>query len=171
MATDRENVARAVHVARIEFVNVGQKINLSANPRFRVHESAMICYLAVLDGLQLGFHSVFGVDCVCHNCCCFVPGTGPVRRVVSSTTVQRYNNKFNFQNFYFNFFTFFEKSCILPERIPPEPGIFVCVTPKSNSYARSKSPRRLSFRYNRQSLSHKSPSGTTGPRHLCVRVS
>ena len=100
-----------------------------------------------------------------------LPGTGPVRWIHTRIRIQRYILFLKNQNFYFNFCTFFEKSCILPEKIPPEPGIFVCVTIKSNSYARSKSPRRLSFRYNRQSLSHQSPSGTTGPRHLCVRVS
>ena len=89
MATDRENVARAVHVARIEFVNVGQKINLAANPRFRVHESAMVCYLAVLDGLQLGFHSVFGVDCVCHNVWVLWPGL-PRAGVVYFESCSRY---------------------------------------------------------------------------------
>ena len=99
------------------------------------------------------------------------PGTGPGRRIHPRIRMQRYNLFPKNQNFCFNFVRFFEKSCILSERIPPEPGIFVCVTIKSNSYARSKSPRRLSFRYNRQSLSHKSQSGTTGPRHLCVRVS
>ncbi len=59
-----------------------------------------------------------------------LPGTGPGRWVVTSTTMQRYNLFSKNQNFYFNFVRFFEKNRILPEIIPPEPGIFVCVTIK-----------------------------------------
>lgn len=100
-----------------------------------------------------------------------LPGTGPGRWIHTRIRIQRYILFPKNQNFYFNFVRFFEKSCILPERIPPEPGIFVCVTPKSNSYANSSCAGRLPMGPNRQSLSHKSPSGTTGPRNLCVRVS
>lgn len=68
MATDRKNVAIAFHVARIKLVNVGQKINLASNPRFRVNESTMVNNLSIVaKRLDLCFHSVNGVNVEFHT--------------------------------------------------------------------------------------------------------
>lgn len=52
----------------IEFVHGQQKVNFAIYPLGRVNETAMVNYLSVFhNGLNLCFHFVFGVDCVCHN--------------------------------------------------------------------------------------------------------
>lgn len=69
-----EHIPVAVQIVIVEFANVHKKRNALGNPRFGVHEPAMVGYFSVVYGLNLGFHCVFGVDCVCHNVWNLWPG-------------------------------------------------------------------------------------------------
>ena len=64
---------------------------------------------------------------------CFLPGTGPGRWIQYRIRKQRYNLFSKNKNFYFNFCTFYRKSCILCERFRKMDGIFVLVNLKNQS--------------------------------------
>ena len=100
----------------------------------------------------------------------FVSGTRRIGWVISSTRVQSYNKKPYFQNFLFNFSKNFHFFLIRPQESARNPVYLHRKPIKTNSYARSKSSRRLSVRNHRQSLSNKGPSGSPSPRNLRIRV-
>ena len=75
-------------------------------------------------------HSIFAIV---FSIVCFFTGNRPGPLGYFLNPIQRYNNFPKNQKFFFNFYTFFEKSCIFYERFRKMTGIFVLVNLKNQS--------------------------------------